>query len=232
MVKRQLRVGDLVDDYCPRERRLTDHAVVAMVEDDVRQVRCTACDAEHEYREAKVPATRKKKPLVAPPPLPPAAIVAPPEDAKPAAPPEPAEPAAAPAAIEQAAAPAEPGPETPRPAEGPVHRQLIRATLPRVEGQVPERRIPEFTMHNTGGRGAGPHGKSFRSGGHAGHGGHRMGGGKGQPGQGKAGGARHGHSGGGFSQPGGKPGQSGPGASGGRPARHAFGGRPGRGKKQ
>ena len=73
MLPRQLRVGDLVDDYCPRERRLTDHAIVAMVEDDVRQVRCSACNAEHEYRQGKVPASRKKKPL---PPLPPPGGVA------------------------------------------------------------------------------------------------------------------------------------------------------------
>ncbi len=37
--------------------------------------------------------------------------------------------------------------------EGPVHRRLIRATLPRPEGAVKEPRpIPEFTIHRSGGR--------------------------------------------------------------------------------
>ena len=60
MQQRQLRLGDILDDYCPRERRVTNHAVVAMVGDDVKQTRCTTCDAEHEYKEAKVPRQRRK----------------------------------------------------------------------------------------------------------------------------------------------------------------------------
>ncbi len=50
-----------MDDYCPRERRVTNHAVVAMVGDEVKQTRCTTCDAEHDYKHAKVPPQRKKK---------------------------------------------------------------------------------------------------------------------------------------------------------------------------
>ena len=60
MQQRQLRLGDILDDYCPRERRLTNHAVVAMVGDDVKQTRCTTCEAEHEYKHAKVPRQRRK----------------------------------------------------------------------------------------------------------------------------------------------------------------------------
>src|SRR5262245_4691824 len=60
MQQRQLRLGDILDDYCPRERRLTNHAVVAMVGDDVKQTRCTTCDAEHEYKHAKIPRQRRK----------------------------------------------------------------------------------------------------------------------------------------------------------------------------
>src|SRR5215467_399267 len=60
MQQRQLRLGDILDDYCPRERRLTNHAVVAMVGDDVKQTRCTTCDSEHEYKHAKVPRQRRK----------------------------------------------------------------------------------------------------------------------------------------------------------------------------
>jgi hypothetical protein len=61
MQERQLRLGDILDDYCPRERRVTNHAVVAMVGDEVKQTRCTTCDADHEYKQAKVPRQRRKK---------------------------------------------------------------------------------------------------------------------------------------------------------------------------
>jgi hypothetical protein len=61
MQQRRLRLGDILDDYCPRERRITNHAVVAMIEDDVRQTRCTTCDTEHEYKQGRLPALRRKK---------------------------------------------------------------------------------------------------------------------------------------------------------------------------
>src|SRR6266508_5268417 len=60
MQQRQLRLGDILDDYCPRERRVTNHAVVALVGADVKQTRCTTCEAEHEYKHAKVPRQRRK----------------------------------------------------------------------------------------------------------------------------------------------------------------------------
>src|SRR6267143_3980087 len=60
MQQRQLRLGDILDDYCPRERRVTNHAVVAMIGPDVKQTRCTTCDTEHEYKHAKVPRQRRK----------------------------------------------------------------------------------------------------------------------------------------------------------------------------
>src|SRR5688500_12750565 len=61
MQQRRVRLGDILDDYCPRERRITNHAVVAMIEDEVKQTRCTTCDADHEYKQGKVPAARRKK---------------------------------------------------------------------------------------------------------------------------------------------------------------------------
>jgi len=54
-----------LDDYCPRERRITDHAIVAMIEDHIKQTRCVVCDAEHEYKDGKVPPQRRKKPQAA-----------------------------------------------------------------------------------------------------------------------------------------------------------------------
>lgn len=152
MQQRQLRLGDIVDDYCPRERRVTNHAIVAMVEQDVKQTRCTTCDTEHEYKQAKVPPQRKKKAapgalyqeVLAGIPRKPTSASEPSEEAS--SPKEPEAEADQPPATanepEQAASAPEPVDEV----EGPVHRPLIRATLPRPEGQVPTRQAPEFTI--------------------------------------------------------------------------------------
>ena len=60
MEQRPLRLGDIVDDYCPRERRITNHVIVALIDDRIRQTRCTTCESEHVYKEARVPRRRKK----------------------------------------------------------------------------------------------------------------------------------------------------------------------------
>jgi hypothetical protein len=60
MEQRPLRLGDIVDDYCPRERRITNHAIVAIVEDAIRETRCMTCDAEHVYKRAREPLRRRK----------------------------------------------------------------------------------------------------------------------------------------------------------------------------
>src|SRR4029078_9280994 len=65
MQQRQLRLGDIIDDYCPRERRLANHTIVAMVGDDIRLTRCTTCDTEHAYKGGKVPRQRRKSPVQA-----------------------------------------------------------------------------------------------------------------------------------------------------------------------
>jgi hypothetical protein len=171
MEQRRPRLGDVVDDYCPRERRLSNHVVVAMVGDAIKQTRCTTCDAEHVYKGAKVPPKRKKPPTTAAlvqavaegltekPRLaadaPAAATEEPavsaPAAAAPAATAAPVPPAAPapPAVPEEAAASTAPEAESEhsRDEEGPVHRPLIRATLPRLPGEEREPRpIPEFTM--------------------------------------------------------------------------------------
>src|SRR5688572_5290642 len=62
MQQRRFRPGDVLDDYCPRERRITDHAIVAMIDDHIKQTRCCVCDAEHEFKDGKVPPQRRKTP--------------------------------------------------------------------------------------------------------------------------------------------------------------------------
>ena len=176
MQERRYRPGDVLDDYCPRERRITDHAIVAMIDDEVRRTRCTVCDAEHEYKEAKVPAPRRKTQPPAlftqvldglngasprPQPVPsqepadePAAAAL--VDAASLAPEAPA----APAELSQPVGtePVEPlesaEPLEPSDGEPAFRRSLIRATFPRSDGQAPPtRNIPEFTvqsLHNRG----------------------------------------------------------------------------------
>ena len=61
MQDRRYRPGDVLDDYCPRERRITDHAIVAMIDEQIQRTRCGICDAEHDYKEGKVPTPRRKR---------------------------------------------------------------------------------------------------------------------------------------------------------------------------
>ena len=185
MDQRRLRLGDILDDYCPRERRVTNHAVVAMIEEDVKQTRCTTCDAEHVYKGGKAPRRKKSETTgalykevlagITDDSVPPAPTLhAPPAessddhhdpDTQPA--PEPIAAAAnerlEDARPEDAQAPVED--EVPQPTdnvpadedvpadEGPVHRPLIRAQLPRPEGAKVERQAPDFTIRHNGGRG-------------------------------------------------------------------------------
>lgn len=189
MDPRRLKVGDIVDDYCPRERRLTDHAIVAMVDETIQKTRCTACDNEHPYKEARTPRTRRKSTPAA---LYQEVLTNVTEEA-PAAPPAPAPPNAAAEganATTDLPAPVEDTPEAEAPEskdEGPVHRPLIRATLPRPQGDTPPGRpIPEFTIRQSGNRGRFQEfrGNGFRNAGrNGGHQGQRQGRPPGSPNQ-------------------------------------------------
>jgi hypothetical protein len=182
MQQRRLRLGDILDDYCPRERRITNHAVVAMIEDEIKQTRCTTCETEHEYKQAKLPTLRRKKDSVAKaykevlagvtadatmqaaqaaaadePESPEedqlALPIAPPVDAPPDAPASPIEALPdAPTVDAQAPTGDVAEQENQENAEGRVHRRLIRATLPRPENQPVARPIPQFTMRQPQGR--------------------------------------------------------------------------------
>jgi hypothetical protein len=167
MQQRRLRLGDILDDYCPRERRITNHAVVAMIDDEVKQTRCTTCDADHEYRQARLPPPRRKKDTLAPPnptAMPDYEQQDTHDDETPFAEDVPVDataideqPAPLEAADAEEAAPGE------RDDDGPVHRRLIRAQLPRQEGQQPERKIPDFTARQPGGPGNQRHGRGRRN---------------------------------------------------------------------
>jgi hypothetical protein len=244
MQQRQPRLGDIVDDYCPRERRITNHAVVAMVGDDIKQTRCTTCDADHEYKHAKVPPQRRKKEeggvlyqqvLAGMPRKAPGAAAAPPDtDSAATVPPLSHDADSEPEAERETEV--EQAPSLAAPDES-VHRPLIRATLPRLTDDPPQRREPEFTMRSPQHTRPGKFGK----GGYRGSrpaGGHGFGGNGGTNGN-RAGGSKRqgqGHRSGNFAG-GGRPGQP-HGNRQGRPSGHGHGpghghGRgPGRGGKK
>ena len=152
MQQRQLRLGDILDDYCPRERRLANHTVVAMVGNDVQITRCTTCDTEHPYKGGKVPRLRKKKTAVEAAydevlesvkhdTQPHAMLVAQPESDEP-------EPVIAAEESQNAQGHSDNGdaPAPSEPEEVRLHRPLIRAQLPRIEREPAARPAPEFTI--------------------------------------------------------------------------------------
>ena len=76
-----LRLGDIIDDYCIKCRRLTNHAIVSLVDSAAAKVRCRSCYSDNDYRNEIAPHSKrdlKKAALfnavlngVAPPPEPP-----------------------------------------------------------------------------------------------------------------------------------------------------------------
>lgn len=57
-----LRLGDEVDDYCPRCKLLLNHAVASMVGSTVVKVVCQTCHSEHPYKNGEVPPKKKSGP--------------------------------------------------------------------------------------------------------------------------------------------------------------------------
>ena len=220
MDQRRLRLGDILDDYCPRERRVTNHAVVAMIDEDVKQTRCTTCDAEHVYKGGKAPRRKKsestgvlykevlagiEEPAVRIPAIDEVEMAdssRPDEDEAPSAVPDDAVQADD---VEDDDSQVHLLP----PDEGPVHRPLIRAQLPRPEGMKVERQAPEFTIRQNNGRpggfrGRGGHGGGGNGNGNGHGGGQRFGRGPMRGGQG-GGGFNRGHGGGNQQRHGGGP---------------------------
>jgi hypothetical protein len=56
----ELRLGDIIDDFCIKCRRLTNHAIVSLVDGKAAKVRCRTCYNDHDYRHEKAPPTKKE----------------------------------------------------------------------------------------------------------------------------------------------------------------------------
>ena len=61
MPDRPQRLGDVIDDYCPRCRLLMNHDIASMSGSDIAKVTCRTCYNTHDYRKGLVPARRKSK---------------------------------------------------------------------------------------------------------------------------------------------------------------------------
>ena len=59
MADRTPRLGDVIDDYCPRCRLLLNHDVTSLYDDQAAKVTCRTCHNTHDYRHAQVPPKRK-----------------------------------------------------------------------------------------------------------------------------------------------------------------------------
>ena len=56
----EIRLGDIIDDFCVKCRRLTNHSVVSIVEDKPAKVRCRTCYNDHDYRNEQAPPSKKE----------------------------------------------------------------------------------------------------------------------------------------------------------------------------
>jgi hypothetical protein len=61
MPERPVRLGDVIDDYCPRCRLLLNHDVASLVGTEVAKVTCRTCFNTHDYRKGEVPKRKARK---------------------------------------------------------------------------------------------------------------------------------------------------------------------------
>ena len=54
------RLGDIIDDFCIKCRRLTNHSIVSLVGNEAAKVRCRTCYHDHDYRHEQAPPTKKE----------------------------------------------------------------------------------------------------------------------------------------------------------------------------
>jgi hypothetical protein len=61
MSDRAPRLGDEIDDYCPRCRLLLNHDITSLFDGQVAKATCRTCHNTHDYRHAEIPTRRSKK---------------------------------------------------------------------------------------------------------------------------------------------------------------------------
>ncbi|HUO30039.1 MAG TPA: hypothetical protein VMU80_12540 [Bryobacteraceae bacterium] len=53
------RLGDIIDDHCIKCRRITNHAIVSLVNAEPAKVRCRTCYHDHDFRNGQAPPSKK-----------------------------------------------------------------------------------------------------------------------------------------------------------------------------
>jgi hypothetical protein len=49
------RLGDVIDDFCVRCKRIMNHSLVSLVNGEPAKVRCRTCHSDHDYRHEQPP---------------------------------------------------------------------------------------------------------------------------------------------------------------------------------
>ena len=51
----EYRLGDVIDDFCVRCKRIMNHNVVSVMNSEPAKVRCRTCHSDHDYRHELAP---------------------------------------------------------------------------------------------------------------------------------------------------------------------------------
>jgi hypothetical protein len=51
----ETRLGDIIDDFCVKCKRIMNHAVVSILDGKPAKVRCRTCYNDHDYRHEQAP---------------------------------------------------------------------------------------------------------------------------------------------------------------------------------
>jgi DNA-directed RNA polymerase subunit M/transcription elongation factor TFIIS len=54
------RLGDDIDDFCIKCKRLSNHLIVSLMNSAAAKVRCRSCYSEHDFRKEQAPPTKKE----------------------------------------------------------------------------------------------------------------------------------------------------------------------------
>lgn len=52
---RECRLGDDIDDFCVRCKRIMNHSVVSVLNGEPAKVRCRTCHSDHDFRHEQAP---------------------------------------------------------------------------------------------------------------------------------------------------------------------------------
>jgi len=52
---RSARLGDDIDDFCVKCKRVMNHAVVSILNNEPAKVRCRTCHSDHDFRHEQAP---------------------------------------------------------------------------------------------------------------------------------------------------------------------------------